>query len=113
MLAIIFVIFTDLTITTDKLKELFESLVDPKKIDVLGDRLGLSQSERDNILKNYHSPSQRKDAYLDLYVHHHPCPHWSNIAGLLSYCGLPQQARFVENTYVKGTLWLYDEFHNM
>ena len=96
--------FTDLTITTDKLKELVESLVELKKIDELGERLGLPQSERDNIQKNYHSPSQRKEAYLDLYVHHHPCPSWSHIAGLLC-SSLPQQADFVKDTYVKGKLW--------
>ena len=91
----------------DKLKELFESLVDPKKVDELGERLGLPQSERDNVQKNYHSPSQRKEAYLDLYVHHHPCPSWSDIALQLRYnYDLRQQASFVEDTYVKGTLWL-------
>ena len=107
MLIIIIVLFTDLTITTDRLKELFESLVDPKKIGELGEMLSLPQSQRDNIQKSYHSPSQRKEAYLDLYVHHHPCPRWNLIARLLRYpCDLRQQANFVEDTYVKGTLWI-------
>ena len=101
--------FTDLTITTDKLKELFELLVDPEKIDELGERLGLPQSERDNIQKNYHSPSQRREAYLDLYVHHHPCPRWSLIALLLRHTyGFRRQTHFVEDTYVRGTLWLIE-----
>ena len=91
----------------DKLKELFESLVDLEKIDELGDNLGLPLSEKDKFLKNYHSPTQRKEAYLELYVHHHPCPSWRLIADLLSTCGLPQQADFVEKTYVKSTFNIY------
>ena len=95
---------TDLTITTDKLMEQFASL-DPGMVDVLGGkhRLGLPKSEMGIIKKNYQSPTQRKEAYLDLYVHHHPCPSWVDIARTLQYLGLPQQADFVENTYVKGT----------
>ena len=83
--------------------ELFASL-DPKKVDKLGDeyRLGLPESEVDIIKKNYQSPTQRKEAYLDLYVHHHPCPSWATIASTLRYFGLDQQADFVKNTYVEG-----------
>ena len=94
---------TDLTITTDKLMDLFES-VDPEKVDDLGDRLDLPQSERDKIKKNYRSPTQRKEAYLDLYVHQHPCPSWTEIAGVLRYrFSLYERADLVENTYIKGT----------
>ena len=94
----------DLTITTEKLKEQFASL-DPEKVDKLGTDywLGLSESEVDNIKSSYDSPMQRKEAYLDLYVHQHPCPSWINIATTLEVLGLYQQAVFVENTYVKGT----------
>ena len=85
--------------------ELFAPL-DPKKVDSLGGSvyLGLPLSEIDRIQKDYHSPTQRKEAYLDLYVHQHPCPNWNDIAdvleGFLFY--LPQQANLVKNTYVKG-----------
>ena len=88
--------------------ELFAPL-DPEKVDELGgkDYLGLPQSVIDRIQKNYQSPTQRKEAYLDLYVHQHPCPAWSRVAGMLrrKHYGynLPQQADLVENTYVKGT----------
>ena len=85
--------------------ELFAPL-DPEKVDVLGGRyyLGLPQFEMDRIQKDYQSPTQRKEAYLDLYVHQHPCPTWSRIAHVLRYMvNLPQQADLVENTYVKGT----------
>ena len=98
-------VYTDLTITTEKLMELFGPL-DPKKVDELGgkDYLGLPQSEIDRIQKDYQSPTQRKEAYLDLYVHQHPCPTWSKVAWVLRHwVFLPQQADLVENTYVKGT----------
>ena len=95
---------TDLTITTEKLMELFVPL-DPGKVDELGGRgcLGLPQSEIDRMQKDYQSPTQRKEAYLDLYVHQHPCPTWGQVAEVLrNWVDLPQQAELVENTYVKG-----------
>ena len=95
---------TDLTITSEKLMELFAPLA-PEEVDGLGGWLGLPQSEIDRIQKDYQSPTQRKEAYLDLYVHQHPCPTWSKVARVLCYgmINLPQQADLVENTYVKGT----------
>ena len=84
--------------------ELFAPL-DPEKVDELGKRyLNLPQSEVDRIQKDYQSPTQRKEAYLDLYVHQHPCPAWSKVAGALRSreINLRQQADLVENTYVKG-----------
>ena len=95
----------DLTITTEKLMELFSPL-DPGKVDQLGDiyNLGLPQSEIARIQKDYQSLTRRKEAYLDLYVHQHPCPTWTDITGVLRHgVDLPQQADLVENTYVKGT----------
>ena len=90
----------DLTITTDKLMELFAS-VDPEK--VYG-RLDLPKHEVERIRTDYHSPAQRKEAYLDLYVHQHPCPSWQQVAEVLrDTFRLRQQADFVEDTYVKGT----------
>jgi hypothetical protein len=86
--------------------ELFAPL-DPEKVDWLGDKycLGLPQSEIDRIQKDYQNPTQRKEAYLDLYVHQHPCPTWNQIAEVLRcLVDLRQQADLVENTYVKGTL---------
>ena len=86
--------------------ELFAPL-EPRKIDDLGgeDYLSLPQSEIDRIRKDYQSSTQRKEAYLDLYVHKHPCPTWGQVAGVLRHyrINLPQQADLVENTYVKGT----------
>ena len=99
---------TDLTITTEKLMELFAPM-DPDEVDELGgeDYLGLPQSEIDRIQKDYQSPTRRKEAYLDLYVHQHPCPTWTGIARVLRNVSLPQQAVLVENTYVKGTPLLH------
>ena len=103
VLVLLMTVCTDLTITTDKLMDLFES-VNPEKVDDLGDHLDLPQSERDKIKKNYRSPTQRKEAYLDLYVHQHPCPSWRRIDVVLRYqFSLREQADLVENTYVKGT----------
>ena len=86
--------------------ELFAPL-DPEEVDMLANRwcLDLPQSEIDRIQKNYQSPTQRKEAYLDLYVHQHPCSTWDRIAKVLRNVtiNLPQQADLVDNTYVKGT----------
>ena len=84
--------------------ELFATL-DPEAVDDFGDYLGLPQSEMDRIQKDYQSPTQRKEAYLDLYVHQHPCPTWGRVASILRRwrVNLPDQADLVENTYVKGT----------
>ena len=84
--------------------ELFAPL-DPGIVDELGNkyRLGLPRSEIDRIQKDYQSPTQRKEAYLDLYVHQHPCPTWIQIASVLRHWSLRQRADLVENTYVKGT----------
>ena len=82
--------------------ELF-ALMDPEEVDELGGYLDLPQSEIDGIQKNYQSPIQRKEAYLDLYVHQHPCPSWVQVAEILrNWVTLPQQADLVENTYVEG-----------
>ena len=81
--------------------ELFAPL-DPEKVDELGGYLDLPQSGMDRIQKDYQSPTQRKEAYLDLYVHQHPYPTWSRIAIILCWVNLPHQADLVENTYVKG-----------
>ena len=87
--------------------ELFAPL-DPEKVDDVGGRycLDLPPFEVDRIKKDYQSPTQRKEAYLDLYVHQHPCPTWIQVAQILRdnwRANLPQQADLVENTYVKGT----------
>ena len=100
-----YVAYIDLTMTTKKLMELFAPL-NPEEIDELGGKyyLGLPQFEIDRIQKDYQSPTRRKEAYLDLYVHQHPCPTWNRVAVVLrSWVNLPQQADLVENTYVKGT----------
>ena len=100
-------VHTDLTITTEKLMEVFAPL-DPQEVDRLGGEycLGLPQSERARIQKDYQSPAQRKEAYLDFYIHQHPYPTWIEVAGVLRSVDLPHQATLVENTYVKGTITL-------
>ena len=99
-------VHTDLTITTEKLMELFAPL-DPEMVDKLGGEgyLGLPQSGINRIEKDYQSPTRRKEAYLDLYVHQYPCPTWSRVAEVLrsARVRLRQQADLVMNTYVKGT----------
>ena len=85
--------------------ELFAPL-NPEEVDKLGDEkhLELPQSEMARIQKDYQSSARRKEAYLDLYVHQHPCPTWSDLAVILRNCdNLRQRADLVENTYVKGT----------
>ena len=98
-----FVVNTDLTITTEKLVELFELMRD-RYLDYFGGRLDLPQSKRDEIRRNYLRPSQRREATLDFYATDHPCPSWRKIAEVLRDFVLYQQADVVESTYVQGTM---------
>ena len=113
---IILFIPTDLTLTTDRLIELFQSVRDPDpppwnpgslleppgyRYDI-GGFLGLPKSALAEIRKRYQSKAKRKEAYLDTYVHYHPCPSWKAIHEFLGKCFLRQQAKEVEITYVQG-----------
>ena len=98
-----FVVNTDLTITTEKLVELFEAKNDID-LNVLGIWLELPRSKSDEIKRNYHSPSQRREAYLDLYATDHPCPNWRQVTGALRRVLLRHQAGVVMSTYVQGTI---------
>ena len=69
----------------------------------LNKELDLPQSKVAEMERNYHSPSRRKDAYLDLYVTSHPCPSWRQVAQALRDVDLHHQADVVESTYVQGT----------
>ena len=97
---------TDLTLTTDRLTELFQSLEEPDEPDPytigIGELLGLPQSAMKEMKKSYQSKAKRKEAYLDTYAHYHPCPSWKKISKVLRNCELHQQADEVENTYVQG-----------
>ena len=98
---------TDLTLTTDRLTELFQSVKDPDRFGLLGDNgigecLGLPKSALEEIRRSYQSKTKRKDAYLDTYTHRHPCPSWKKISEVLGRCRFHQQAKEVENTYVQG-----------
>ena len=94
-------VHTDLTLTNDRLMELFES-VNKINLDYIGWLVGLPQSALEEIKRSYQSPTQRKDAYLDTYTHQHPCPSWKKVVEALRRCDLYQQADEVENTYVQG-----------
>ena len=98
-----FVVNTDLTITTEKLVELFEAMSDDY-LDYIGFSFDLPLSKTDEIQMNYHSSSQRSEAYLDLYATDHPCPSWREVAEILSSVHLRHQAGVVESTYVQGTI---------
>ena len=101
-------VHTDLTLTTDRLMELFESVKDPDRPRrswrprSIGALLGFPQSAIEEIKRSYQSPTQRKEAYLDTYTHRYPCPTWKKVAETLRGCYLNQQADEVENTYVQG-----------
>ena len=81
--------------------------MDPDTVGILsnisiGDDLGLQQSALEEIRNSFQSATERKDAYLDTYSHHHPCPSWRKVAGVLRLCDLDQEAHEIEDTYVKG-----------
>jgi hypothetical protein len=92
----------DLTITTKKLTELFSTMKDDM-LDNLVFWLDLPGTKTDEVKRNFHSPTQRREAYLDLYATDHPCPNWSRVARALHVCGLHSQADVVKNTYFQGT----------
>ena len=96
-------IHVDLTITTKKLTELFSTMNDGG-VDHLRLLLYLSVIKTDKVIRSFHSPFQRKEAYLDLYATDHPCPSWKQIAQALRVVGLFSEADMVENTYVQGRL---------
>ena len=96
-----FVVNTDLTITTEKLVELFATM-DDGDVRWLEDGLDLPRAKVAEMKRNYRSPSQRRDAYLDLYVTTHPCPSWRQVAKALCGVYLRHQADVVESTYVQG-----------
>ena len=99
-------VHVDLTITTKKLTELFAAMKD-YQLDILGLWLDLPRIKTDEIKRNFHSLSQRREAYLDLYTTDHPIPTWSVVAQALTECGLPSQAGVVINTYIQGTYDVY------
>ena len=97
-------VFADLTLTTDRLTELFQTVEDPGRVGGIdiGEFLGLPKSALEEIRRSYQSWAKRKEAYLDTYAHHHPCPSWKKINEVLRQCYLYQQAEEVKNTYVEG-----------
>ena len=102
-IVILFIVHIDLTITTEKLVELFGT-VDEQRVDNVGAWLDLPYSKREEVKGNYQSHTQRRDAYLDLYASDHPYPSWKTVARALRVVGLPHQAAEVERTYVQGTV---------
>ena len=83
--------------------ELFAS-VDDVFVDHMGQNyLDTPSSKRGEFKMTYQNRAQRKEAYLDHYVHNHPAPSWAKVAEALHEYGLGQQATVVENTYIKGT----------
>ena len=78
--------------------------MDDGLVDFVGKYLETPYSKSGEFKMNYQTPAQRKEAYLDYYVHNHPLASWTEIANLLHLCGLPQQAAVVENTYIQGML---------
>ena len=79
----------------------------------IGEWLGLPESVLEEIRRSYQNWAKRKDAYLDTYAHHHPCPSWKEINEILQEYSLHQQAEEVKNTYVEGMhyilLYIYTE----
>ena len=103
---------TDLTLTTDKLTELFQSVTNPDRLVTvrsdgsmiygISGSLDLPESTLAEIKRSYQSKAKRKEAYLDTYIHRHPCPSWKKISELLKEYSLEQQASEVGDTYIHG-----------
>ena len=99
-LMLCFIVNTDLTITTEKLVELFATQL---LIISLDEDLDLPHAKIVELDGKYRSPFQKRDACLGIYATGHPCPSWRQIAKALHRVHLPHQADTVENTYVQGT----------
>jgi hypothetical protein len=97
---------TDLTLTTERLVELFASVDDEYVDDMGASYLDTPSSKMREFKMNYQNPAQRKEAYLDYYVHNHPTASWTTIAEVLHSYAQSQQAAVVENTYIQGTCML-------
>ena len=73
-------------------------------VDGMGKYLGTPSSKREEFKMTYQHPAQRKEAYLDYYVHNHPAASWTKVAETLRWYLLSKQATVVENTYIQGSL---------
>ena len=93
---------TDLTLTTERLVELFASMDDSWNVDDVSHFLDTPLSKREEFKTNYKNLARRKEAHLDYYVHNHPLASWTKIPDILINCGQSQQAAVVENTYIQG-----------
>ena len=91
---------TDLTLTTERLVELFASM-DDDEVNRMGVYLDIPLSKIAEFMMNYKNPARRKEAYLDYYVRNNPLASWTKIADTLNTYN-PQQAAVVVNTYIQG-----------
>ena len=96
---------TDLTLTTERLVELFAS-ANNQDIEVVSELyLETPLLKQLRFQMKYQNPAKRKEAYLDHYVHNHPVASWTMIAQALHVCRLSEEAAMVENTYIHGILY--------
>ena len=96
------------------MNDLFSTMKD-EKVGGVGHLLHLPDSIESEIRRKYHSPAQRREAYIDVYVNEHPHPTWRWLSQVLREVGLHNQADEVESTYVQGTIvhmhtQLYQEY---
>ena len=82
--------------------ELFASIRDGF-VDDMGIYLDTPSSKRGEFQMTYQNLAQRKEAYLDYYIHNHPLASWTKVAEIFRVFGLPQEATVVENTYIQGS----------
>ena len=92
----------DPTLTTDNLMEMVKGVED-HWYD-LGDWLGVPHSKMRKINSRlyYYSDHRRMHALADHYTTHHPTPSWNNVARVLHWMELHEQADEVTTKYVKG-----------
>ena len=78
--------------------------MEDKLVDrVLGEWLNLPDSKESKICKTYSNPTQRREAYIDIYINEHPHPTWMQLTSTLRVARLHNQADEVESTYVQGS----------
>ena len=70
--------------------------------DIIGQKLGVKLSKRQEIKRLYNNNHLRMEAVLVLYVRNHPTASWKKVAAALKGMGLLKLADEVITKFVRG-----------
>ena len=75
---------------------------DVQRWDNVADWIGIPPSKRDELKSQNSTTDQAKQAYWDYWLHHHPAPSWTILAGGLYYWGEHGALEVLQMNYLKG-----------